>query len=86
MGRKSTASFDVQVVYERVIDVAAERERLTKDMAKLRKGSAGGGEAARQRGVYGEGTGAHCRWATEAGAETRLLYDKSARLRWRGLA
>ena len=33
-------SFDVAVVYERQIDVAAERERLTKDLAKLEKGLA----------------------------------------------
>ncbi len=35
---RSTASFDVQVVYEREIDVPAERERLTKDLAKYQKG------------------------------------------------
>jgi len=35
---RSTASFDVAVVYERQIDVVAERERLTKDLAKYEKG------------------------------------------------
>ena len=35
---RSTASFDVAVVYERQVDVAAERERLTKELAKLDKG------------------------------------------------
>ena len=34
---RSTASFDVAVVYERKIDVAAERERLTKELTKLDK-------------------------------------------------
>jgi valyl-tRNA synthetase len=34
---RSTASFDVAVVYERKIDVAAERERLTKELARLEK-------------------------------------------------
>ncbi len=34
---RSTPSFDVAVIYERQIDVAAERERLTKDLAKLEK-------------------------------------------------
>ena len=29
-GARSTARFDVRVIYERKIDVAAERERLTK--------------------------------------------------------
>ena len=34
---RSTPQFDVQVVYEKTIDVAAERERLTKDLAKHEK-------------------------------------------------
>ncbi|HEX3569324.1 MAG TPA: valine--tRNA ligase [Acidobacteriaceae bacterium] len=34
---RSTSAFDVAVVYERQIDVAAERERLTKELAKLDK-------------------------------------------------
>jgi len=33
-----TASFDVAVVYERQIDVAAERERLLKEIARFEKG------------------------------------------------
>ena len=32
--------FEVAVVYERTIDVAAERERLTRDIAKYEKGLA----------------------------------------------
>ncbi len=35
---RSTAEFDVAVVYERQIDVAAERERLRKEIARLEKG------------------------------------------------
>jgi valyl-tRNA synthetase len=34
------AEFDVAVIFERTIDVAAERERLTKDIAKYEKGLA----------------------------------------------
>ena len=34
-GARSTSRFDVRVVYEHKIDVAAERERLTKEVAKL---------------------------------------------------
>jgi valyl-tRNA synthetase len=34
---RSTATFDVAVVYERKIDVAAERERQTKELARLDK-------------------------------------------------
>ena len=36
-GARSTARFDVRVVYERKIDVAAERERLTKELDKVEK-------------------------------------------------
>ena len=36
-GSRSTAAFDVQVVYERQIDVPAERERLTKEIVRLDK-------------------------------------------------
>jgi valyl-tRNA synthetase len=36
-GARSTARFDIHVVYERKIDVAAERERLKKDLEKLEK-------------------------------------------------
>jgi valyl-tRNA synthetase len=35
---RSTTTFDVAVLYERQIDVPAERERLTKDLAKYTKG------------------------------------------------
>ncbi len=37
---RSTASFDVAVVYQRQIDVTAERERLGKEIARLEKGAA----------------------------------------------
>ncbi len=36
-GARSTARFDVHVIYERKIDVAAERERLNKELEKLEK-------------------------------------------------
>jgi valyl-tRNA synthetase len=36
-GARSTARFDVHVIYERKIDVAAERERLRKELDKLEK-------------------------------------------------
>jgi valyl-tRNA synthetase len=46
-GIRSTPAFDVQVVYERVIDVAAERERLNKELAQFEKEQ---GNAQRQLG------------------------------------
>ena len=36
----STSNFDVAVIYERTIDVPAERERLTRDITKYEKGLA----------------------------------------------
>ena len=36
-GTRSTARFDVHVVYERKINVAAERERLTKELEKIER-------------------------------------------------
>ena len=37
LSKHSTANFDVAVIYERTIDVAAERERLKKDVSKSEK-------------------------------------------------
>jgi valyl-tRNA synthetase len=34
-GARSTARFDVRVIYERKIDAAAERDRLNKELAKM---------------------------------------------------
>jgi valyl-tRNA synthetase len=36
-GARSTSRFDVHAIYEKKIDVAAERERLTKDREKVEK-------------------------------------------------
>jgi valyl-tRNA synthetase len=47
---RSGIGFDVAVIYERTIDVPAERERLTKEIAKLEKGLAA---AERQLGNEG---------------------------------
>ncbi len=49
-GARSAADFDLRVVYERVVDVAAERERLLKEIARLEKGAAA---AERQLGNAG---------------------------------
>jgi valyl-tRNA synthetase len=36
-GARSTARFDVHVIYERKVDVAAERDRLSKELEKIEK-------------------------------------------------
>jgi valyl-tRNA synthetase len=74
---RSTAGFDVAVLYERQIDVAAERERLTKDLAKFEKGLAA---AERQlgNGAFMAKAPAHIvEGLRKQSAETRLLYDKA---------
>ena len=40
-GARSTSRFDVHLVYEKKIDIAAERERLTKELEKIEKQLAG---------------------------------------------
>jgi valyl-tRNA synthetase len=37
LAHRATPSFDVAVVYEKPVDTKAERERLSKDLAKLEK-------------------------------------------------
>jgi valyl-tRNA synthetase len=41
-GARSTSRFDVRLVYEKKIDVAAERERLTKELEKIEKEQSNG--------------------------------------------
>ena len=49
---RSTPSFDVAVIYERQIDVPAERERLTKDLAKYEKILTAERRTPRQRSLH----------------------------------
>ena len=46
--RGSTARFDVHVIYEQKIDVAAERERLKKELERIEKEIAQWAEAVGQ--------------------------------------
>ena len=74
---RSTASFDVAVIYERKIDVAAERERLTKDLAKYEKGLVA---AERQLGndAFMAKAPAHIvDGLRKQATETKMLHDKA---------
>ncbi|MCL2661075.1 MAG: valine--tRNA ligase, partial [Acidobacteriaceae bacterium] len=76
-GTRSSGSFDVAVVYERQIDVAAERERLTKELAKLEKGLTA---AERQLGneAFMAKAPAHIvEGLRKQAAETKMLHDKA---------
>jgi valyl-tRNA synthetase len=77
LSKHSTPQFDVAVIYERTIDVAAERERLTKDVAKYEKGLAA---AERQLGNDSFLTKAPAHVVEglkKQEAETRLLLEKA---------
>jgi valyl-tRNA synthetase len=74
---RSTADFDVAVTYERQIDIPAERERLTKDLAKYEKGLIA---AERQLGneAFMAKAPAHIvEGLRKQSAETKILYDKT---------
>ena len=76
-GLRSTPEFDVQVVYERVIDMPAERERLSKDLAKYEKGLTA---AKRQLGndAFMAKAPAHIvDGLRKQASETRVMYDKT---------
>jgi valyl-tRNA synthetase len=66
---------DVAILYEAKVDVAAERERLNKDIAKYEKGIAA---AERQLGNSKESPGASGRWIEEAGSGNAAAAGKGA--------
>jgi valyl-tRNA synthetase len=77
LSKHSTPTFDVAVIYERTIDIAAERERLTKDIAKYEKGLAA---AERQLGndSFLRKAPAHVvEGLKKQESETRLLLEKA---------
>jgi valyl-tRNA synthetase len=74
---RSTLLYDVVVLYERQIDIPAERERLTKDLAKYEKGL-----TAAERQLGNEAFMAKAPTHIVDGlrkqhAETKMLYDKT---------
>jgi valyl-tRNA synthetase len=77
LSKHSTANFDVAVLYERTIDVPAERARLTKDIEKYEKGLA---SAARQLGnesFLAKAPAKVVEGLKKQEAETRLLLEKA---------
>jgi valyl-tRNA synthetase len=74
---RSTAEFDVAVVYERQIDVAAERERLTKDLAKFEKGLTAAERQLNNEAFMAKAPAHIVDGLRKQAAETKLLYDKT---------
>ncbi len=76
-GVRSAVGFDVQVVYERVVDVVAERERLTKDLARYEKGLAAAEKQLGNEGFMSRAPAHIVEGLRKQAAETRVLYEKT---------
>jgi valyl-tRNA synthetase len=74
---RSTAEFDVAVIYERQIDVPAERERLTKDLAKYEKGLAAADKQLNNESFTSKAPAHIIEGLRKQHAETKTLYDKT---------
>jgi valyl-tRNA synthetase len=74
---RSTAAFDVAVVYERQIDIPAERERLTKDLAKFAKILAANDARLADTKFTDKAPTHIVEGLRKQTAETRTLYDKT---------
>jgi valyl-tRNA synthetase len=74
---RSTAEFDVAVIYERQIDVVAERERLTKDLAKYEKSLASADKQLNNETFMSKAPAHIVDGLRKQHAETKILYDKT---------
>ena len=70
-------NFDVAVVYEKQIDVPAERDRLTKDIAKYEKGLAAAERQLGNEAFLSKAPPQVVEGLRKQEAETRLLLDKA---------
>jgi len=77
LSKHSTASFDVAVVYERTIDVAAERERLTKDIVRYEKGVAAAERQLGNEAFLAKAPSNVVEGLKKQEAETRQLLEKA---------
>jgi len=77
LSKRSDFDFDVAVIYERTIDVAAERERLTKDIAKYEKGLAAAERQLGNEAFLAKAPPQVVEGLKKQEAETRLLLEKA---------
>jgi valyl-tRNA synthetase len=77
LSKHSTASFDVALIYERTIDVPAERERLTRDIAKLEKGLQAAQSRLGNTGFLAKAPAHIVDGLKKQAEETRLLLEKA---------
>jgi valyl-tRNA synthetase len=77
LSKHSTPSFDVAVIYERTIDVPAERERLTKDIARYEKGIAAAERQLGNEGFLAKAPAHVVEGLKKQESETRALLEKA---------
>jgi valyl-tRNA synthetase len=70
-------NFDVGIEYERTVDVVAERERLTKDIARYEKGLAAAERQLGNPGFMAKAPAHIVDGLKKQEAETRLLLEKA---------
>jgi valyl-tRNA synthetase len=75
--KHSTPAFDVAVVYEKQIDVPAERERLNKEIAKYEKGLISAERQLGNEGFLAKAPAQVVEGLKKQEAETRLLLEKA---------
>jgi valyl-tRNA synthetase len=75
--RRSEANFDLAIDYEVAIDVPAERERLTKDIARYEKGLAAAERQLGNEGFLAKAPAQIVEGLKKQEAETRLLLEKA---------
>jgi valyl-tRNA synthetase len=75
--KRSTRNFDLEIVYERTIDVAAERERLTRDIAKYEKGLAAAERQLGNEGFLSKAPAHVVEGLKKQASETRLMLKKA---------
>jgi valyl-tRNA synthetase len=77
----SSSRFDVEILYERVLtaaDLAAQRERLTKDLTKFQKGLDAANRQLSNESFTAKAPPHIIEGLRKQSAETQLLYDKTA--------
>jgi valyl-tRNA synthetase len=75
--RRSEANFDLAIDYEVTLDVPAERERLTKDIARYEKGLAAAERQLGNEGFLAKAPAQIVEGLKKQEAETRLLLEKA---------
>jgi valyl-tRNA synthetase len=77
LAKHSTPSFDVAVLYERTLDIPAERDRLTKDISKYEKGLAAAERQLGNDAFLQKAPPQVVEGLKKQEAETRLLLEKA---------